>query len=235
MASEKFRKPHIETNKPEKMKKTLLIAIALIFALTSCKKEIHQLAFSLGNLSTLLDKSTDYVMKASPGTVDEEKSDYIYFLLEDEMEDIDQILLYYDFINDKCDFLSIYSMYLDQLGDAITLLELAEDEAGEAEYYYLAFYDASSVWQELEFDSLNELLTFITNNNLTVAKVDEIIAIHHFNDAYFMSGGYFDDGDGKFISLVEIGWWDDLSKADTDIEIVRSRFRNDGPSHLLVK
>lgn len=217
------------------MKKILLVAIAMLLLLTGCKKEVKQLEFNLANLSTLLDRSADYVLKASPGVFDDSGTDYMWFKLDDVIEGIDKTLIYYDFVSDKCDFLTLYSYYTNYLEDAEVLIQLAEDEVGEGEYYSLKYYDASSVLQSKEFTSLEDLLKFITDNSLTVNKVDEVMAIHHFNDTYFMSGGYYDDDYDAFYSVVEIGWWDDLVGMTGDKNIVKSLFRQHDMSHQIVK
>jgi len=209
------------------MRRLVFCTLALVFALTGCKKDIEQLPFTLKNLSTLIEKSSDYITQASPGTVDETDAGYMYFLLNDAIEGISTLHLYYDLEEDLCDFILVYSDVANRLADAQALIELSESELGAGVYYYLGYYDDESVLQEEEFADYDEMQTFIADSSLVVADIDEMMVIYHEGEFYYMSGGYYSESNSYFMSLIEIGFWDALAMVPEDQNsIVKSSEKN---------
>jgi hypothetical protein len=209
------------------MKKFSLFFVILLFSFTGCKKESSQVSFSLTNLTTFLGKTSDYISNASPGEMDREEDDYLYFILEDEIEGIDDVYIYYNLDSySECDFIDIGSNYLNSLDDADTLLNLTEDEFGTAEDYYLSYYDDSSVLQEYGFDTKNELLTCKDTAGVNLNNIDQVFGLYHYNKYYILAGGYYSDTYSCFFSLIEIGYYDDLSKSGKGV-----LFKNAGESY----
>ncbi len=214
------------------MKRLLCMALILTFALSGCNKEkdIEQIPFKLKRIATLIEKSSAYIRDASPGTIDEEDDDYLYFLLEDEIEDIDRAYIFYDFLDNKCDYIIIFSNYLDVLENAESLMNLVEDEIGKGLLYYLEYDDTLSVIQEKSFNSCDSLWHFVSNNSISVESVNEVASLHHYDEYYFFSGGVYNPDKNYFMSLIEIGLWDELNlksaaSAESYKESIRLRFK----------
>jgi len=194
------------------MKKLLFYTIILIISILSCEKDkVTQLTFSLKNLTTLIDKSSDHIKKASPGEIYLNEEDYIIFGMQDAIGGIDNVYLYYNLIEDQCNTILIFPEDFDILSDAEGFMNLAETEIGEAEGYYISYYDAELINKEEEFVTLDELWALVTNDGITVDKMDEIMGLYFYNDFYFMAGGFYDGNYEHFQSMIQIGRQEDLS------------------------
>jgi len=194
------------------MKKIILYSLILILSLSACEKDkVTQLSFTLKNLTTLLGKSTDHVTKASPGEIYINSQDYIYFRMEEVISGMTNTYLFYSFENNKCKYILVLSEDFNILDDAETFLNLAEVEIGEAQGYYLAYWDDMSELQEEEFTSLTALWAFVTDTGITVDKISELIGLYFYNDFYFLAGGFHDEDSEDFHSMIQIGRKEDMS------------------------
>jgi len=189
--------------------------IIMILLVLSCKKDdgIEQIQFTLKNMTTLIEESSDYILSASPGTVYINTDDYIYFSLGEEIQGIGASYLYYHLNDDLCDYIIVLPYNVDLLNDTEILMQLTEDEVGVAEIYYLSYYDDSSVLQEEEFDSLAELWSFVETEGLTVDDMDKIEALYYYGDYYLIAGGMYYSETDHFESMIEIGMSDLLKKS----------------------
>ncbi len=197
-----------------KIKNTLLYAGIIAVMLSSCHKDeekITQIDLTLKNLLTLLDKSSDYIMQASPGVLDEAGDDYMYFYVEDAIENIDEAYLYYDFSDGRCRYMVIVSNKLNSLVDARFLMDMTENEIGDG-YYYLSYDESDSVTLEDEYESFDALWEYIDTNNVIVENVNEVSAYYLYGDYYFISGGVAYPEEDFFMPMLEIGYYDDLLK-----------------------
>jgi len=194
------------------MKKVSFCLLALFLILSSCEKDkVTQLSFSLKNLSSLLDKSSDHVKKASPGDLYLNETDYTIYKITGAISGMDKNYLYYNFVDDRCDYVIILPEGSNSLPDSELFMNLAETEIGEAEGYYVAYYDAQLQSQEEEFSSLDELWTFIDVEGITVDKVDELLGMYFYEDFYIMAGGFYEQTSKDFQSMIQIGKQEDLT------------------------
>jgi hypothetical protein len=196
------------------MKKFSLLLIILLIFSTGCKKEDSRLSFSLKNLTTLLGKTSEYISNASPGEIYKDEDDYLYFFLEDIIDGIDEVYVYYNLDSyEECDYINIVLNSRNSLSDADTLLNLAEDEFSTAEYYYLSYYDDSTVLKEYLYDTKSELQTSKDTAGVSLNNIDQVFGLYHYDKYYILAGGYYSDTYNCFFSLIEIGFYNDLSKS----------------------
>jgi hypothetical protein len=199
------------------MKKILIAGLAILLILSGCKKDedISQLSFTLKHLASLVGKSSSYIKQASPGELDEEDPEYLYFIADDKIQGVDEAYLYYNLTDSKCDWLQTFSKWLDDLNEIESMMTYAEDELGEAEEYQLSYYDVDLILQDETFATFDELWSFINDNAILIDDIDWAAGIYHYENYYVLAGGAYDDYNSGTMSFIEIGLWADLSKKST--------------------
>ena len=211
------------------MKKIWLYTCILLIAFSGCKKdkdeEVDQLSMTLKNLTTLLGKTSNYIKAASPGDLDTDETDYMYFKIFDVIPGIDRAYIYYNLDDDECDFIIMFSDYEDTIEHSEIMMSMTEDELGDnnAEWYYIGYYDTSDVFQEQEFMTFDGLWKYVADSSITALDLEEISALYHYNDSYLYSGGYLYEN--ALFSMVEIGWWD-FKKKSVSSELFQGPFRH---------
>jgi hypothetical protein len=205
------------------MKKTVFVLVILIIFITECKKdENSQVSFSVKNLLTLMDKSSDNIKDLSPGTINATDDDYMYYYLEDIIDGIDEAFIYYHFDDDKCNYIDIISNYLNNIDNAEALMELAEKEFGTAEQYYLSYYEDSTEIKEVTYNSSDSLWAYIDSTDINISNIDQIYGLYHYSDYYVLAGGYYFESYDSFLSLIEIGMYDKITNSKSDILSTKS-------------
>lgn len=195
------------------MRKIYLFAAVILCLITSCKKDKNnQIAFSVKNMTTLINQSSSYIKDVSPGELDEynEDSEYMFYYLEDEIEGIDEAYIYYQLDYDKCIFIDILSNYLNALDHAKIFMQMADSSLGTAMHYYISYYDAIDTLHEVKYSTFNDIWTLVDTAGIKVNAINEIYGLYHYDKYYILAGGYYSANTGGFMSLIEIGRYADI-------------------------
>jgi hypothetical protein len=197
------------------MKKLFLFGAIIIFSITACKKDKNtQISFSIKNMTTLINESSDFIKSASPGELKEynETGKYMYFYLENGIEGIDEAYLYYQLDYGDCIFIDIMSNYLNKFDDAKKFMAMADSELGTADYYTLSYLIDSATVQEVKRATSDSIWNYADSAGVTAENINEIYGFYHYDKYYVLAGGYYDTTSYGFLSILEIGRYGDLKK-----------------------
>ncbi len=202
------------------MKKLYLIAFILVFSVAACKKEKNtQIQFSIKNMMTLVAKSSDYIKKVSPGSLDNyEANSYMDYYMENEIDSVNEVYIYYQLDEyDECSYIDVISNYINSLNDSRSFMKMAEKEIGTAEYYYVSYFDNLDTLHEVTYHTMADIWTYIDTAAINVNAINEVIGLYHYDKYYVLAGGYYFTNPTGLLSLIEIGFYENLptSKSGT--------------------
>lgn len=187
------------------MNKILVVAFALIIAVSGCKKDSDRISFSVKNLTTLLEKPDGYIEKTSPGTPLMSNEEYITFKLENKIEGIDNAVLYYGLKDATSYYIDVLPDRKNEISDAEKLIALAENEFDRGSYY-MYYYDGSSQLVKKDFFTLSEMSSFISDQALTAENVREVVGLFEYGKYSIFAGGIKSPvkSDSQFMPILEI-------------------------------